>query len=283
MILVVFCTGCKNKAEEKHLSDLIDLKNEKIERVYCPIFSPAIVQNDKYVFYETGDTNIIRINKSDHKKSIILQLEKSNGSEGGLCLSKDFLYFVHDNSLYKCDFDGKKVEKMISKQDLKKLKSIQSIDGVKLYKGNIYIYILVNGLGFSDMILKLHPDTKEFDKVAEVEEPCFYKNSLYYICNKKNEKTTIYSYSGSQKDKKKYTFSSNPGSIIYNSTKAGGFDCDWDNPQKSYMQVYDLNTGKEKKTLLPEDFSFPDFLIDDILLYPFSTKKGIVLKELKIQ
>lgn len=157
--------------------------NEKFGRVYCPIFSPAIVQNDKYVFYETGDTNIIWINKSDHKKSIILQLEKSNGSEGGLCLSKDFLYFVHDNSLYKCDFDGKKVEKMISKQDLKKLKSIQSIDGVKLYKGNIYI--LVNGLGFSDKILKLHPDTKEFDKVAEVEEPCFYKNSLYYICNKK--------------------------------------------------------------------------------------------------
>lgn len=332
MILAALCTGCKSNTKEEHLSDLLNLKDEKIADVYSAFFSPPIAQNDKYVYYETNDKNIIRVNKRNHKKTSILQLGKSRKIEGGICLSKDALYYVHDNSLYKCDFDGKNVKKIISKQDLKKLKSIWSIDGVKLYNGNIYI--LVNGEEFTDMILKLHPDTKKFEKVAEVWNPCFYENSLYYIgvgesgihkvdldtledklvrgqkwkkefkyndeatryngiinnqgklyyiCNKINQKITIYSYDESQKDKEEYIFSSDPGCIIYNSTKVAGFDCDWDNEKKSYMQVYDLNTGKEKRILLPDDFSFPDLLIDDILLYPSPMKKDDFVKVFKVQ
>lgn len=329
--LIISCTGCKNKTKEEHLSDLLDLKNEKFPEVYYSLFSPPIVQNDKYVYYETNDTKIIRIDKRNHRKKTILKLEKSNELEGGLCLSKDALYYVHDASLYKCSFNGKNVKKIVSKQDLKKLKSIWSIDGVKVYNENIYI--LVNGVEFTDMILKLHPDSKKFEKVAEVWKPCFYENSLYYIgdgesgihkvdldtledklvrgqkwtkefkyndevtrykgiisnqgklyyvCYRANDKMTIYSYDESKKDKEEYIFSSNPGDIIYNSTKIAGFRCDWDNSKKSHMQVYDFNTGRAKKFLLPEDY-VPNLLVDDIVLCPSLNEKDDFVKGFKIQ
>lgn len=70
MILAALCTGCKSNTKEEHLSDLLNLKDEKIADVYSAFFSPPIAQNDKYVYYETNDKILFGLIRETIKKQV---------------------------------------------------------------------------------------------------------------------------------------------------------------------------------------------------------------------
>lgn len=296
---ILIFTGCKSTMEEKHLSDYIDLKNEKFADVNGFSSSP-IVQNEKFIFYETNDMKIMRIDKRNHKKTMIAQLNKTEAIEGGFFLSNNDIYYVHDDCLYKSSFDGKNVKQIISMEELK----MEAINGVQLYKGNIYLE--ADNKNFSTVVIKLHPKTNKFEKVAEnVGNECFYKNSLYYTCDgdtgihkvdldtledklvrgkswteelshnydgpcyrgiMKNQgklyyikDSSLYLYKESKRDKKEYVFSSHPVNIIFYSSVAVGTVGEWDNEKGSYMQIYDIALKKEKKVRLPEGVPYDKF------------------------
>lgn len=177
-------SGCekKNESEKVPISELIDLKHEKIESVYDPYWGSPIVQNKEYVFYEsyTSDrVKITRVDKKSREKNIILKLKSSkNASEGGICLLKDKLFFIHDDSIYKCNLDGTKKELILSEQEIENQFDAYC-GGIRTYKGELYVQC-------GDVyIMKLNPDTKTMKKIADDVEltPCFYNNYLYYISN----------------------------------------------------------------------------------------------------
>ena len=109
IIISLVFVGCQR--EKEHLSDMFDLKNDKLAGVYDPEYSSTIVQNEQFVFYETENQEIIRINKKNHKRITIFRPEKKSKvqSEGGLQLSKDSLYYVHNNCVFKSDLNGKNI------------------------------------------------------------------------------------------------------------------------------------------------------------------------------
>ena len=109
IIISLVFVGCQR--EKEHLSDMFDLKNDKLALAYYSAYSSTIVQNDQFVFYETENQEIIRINKKDYKRTTIIRPEKKSKvqSEGGLQLSKDSLYYVHNNCVFKSDLNGKNI------------------------------------------------------------------------------------------------------------------------------------------------------------------------------
>ena len=57
---------------------MFDLKNDKLALAYDSAYSSTIVQNDQFVFYETENQEIIRINKKNHKRITIFRPEKKS-------------------------------------------------------------------------------------------------------------------------------------------------------------------------------------------------------------
>lgn len=190
LIISLTFVGCQR--EKEHLSDMFDLKNDKLALAYDSAYSSTIVQNDQFVFYETENQEIIRINKKNHKRITIFRPEKKSKvqSEGGLELSKDSLYYVHNNCVFKSDLNGKNIQRLIFAKDKKEA---EWINGIKIY--NNEIYLLADGES-DNSIFRFYPKSKKLEKVAEdISNPCFSGNNLYYTehgevgINKVNLKT----------------------------------------------------------------------------------------------
>ena len=190
IIISLIFVGCQR--EKEHLSDVFDLKNDKLAGVYDPEYSSTIVQNAQFVFYETENQEIIRINKKNHKRTTIISSDEKSEvqSEGGLELSKDSLYYVHNNCVFKSDLNGENIQKLLSAKDKKE---IEWIHGIKLY--NNEIYLLAEG-DEGNTIFRFYPKNKKMQKIAEdIRKPCFSGDNLYYIehgevgINKVNLKT----------------------------------------------------------------------------------------------
>ena len=176
IMISLFLVGCQR--EKEHLSDMFDLKNDKLALAYYSAYSSTIVQNDQFVFYETENQEIIRINKKDYKRTTIIRPEKKSKvqSEGGLELSKDSLYYVHNNCVFKSDLNGKNIQRLLS---AKEKKETEWINGIKIY--NNEIYLLADG-EWDNSIFRFYPKSKKLEKVAEdIRNPCFSGNNLYYI------------------------------------------------------------------------------------------------------
>lgn len=176
IMISLFLVGCQR--EKEHLSDMFDLKNDKLALAYYSAYSSTIVQNDQFVFYETENQEIIRINKKDYKRTTIIRPEKKSKvqSEGGLELLKDSLYYVHNNCVFKSDLNGKNIQRLLS---AKEKKETEWINGIKIY--NNEIYLLADG-EWDNSIFRFYPKSKKLEKVAEdIRNPCFSGNNLYYI------------------------------------------------------------------------------------------------------
>lgn len=185
-ILVVssLMSGCekKNELEKVSISELIDWKHEKIEAVYDPYWGSPIVQNKEYVFYESytpDNVKIMRVDKKSHEKNIILKLKRSQiACEGGICLLKDKLFFIHDNSIYKCNFDGTKKEQIFSEQEIENQFDVNCCS-IRTYKDKLYVQC------GTEYIMRLDPDTETMKKIADDmgNTACFCNNYLYYTCS----------------------------------------------------------------------------------------------------
>ncbi|MFR1769609.1 hypothetical protein [Anaerostipes sp.] len=176
IMISLFLVGCQR--EKEHLSDMFDLKNDKLAGVYDPEYSSTIVQNEQFVFYETENQEIVRINKKNHKRTTIISPDEKSEvqSEGGLELSKDSLYYVHNNCVFKSDLNGKNIQRLLS---AKEKKETEWINGIKIY--NNEIYLLADG-EWDNSIFRFYPKSKKLEKVAEdIRNPCFSGNNLYYI------------------------------------------------------------------------------------------------------
>lgn len=320
--------GCQR--EEEHLSDMFNLKNDKLAGAYYPEYSSTIVQNEQFVFYETENQEIIRINKKDHKRTTIIRPnEKSEvQSEGGLELSKDSLYYVHNNCVFKSDLNGKNIQRLLS---AKEKKETEWINGIKIY--NNEIYLLADG-EWDNSIFRFYPKSKKLEKVAEdISNPCFSGNNLYYIehgevgINKvdlktlkgkivrgqawKNElqdeedlaryigimenqgkvyyicwgedgKMRLYQYRDHKKDTIKHGFSGNSYEYVYNSSIIIGFNTHWDNSDKRYMIIYNLDSEQEKKIKRPNDEWYATFVVDDLVFYSYPDDKDEFYRMFKI-
>lgn len=329
IIISLVFVGCQRKKE--HLSDRFDLKHDKIAESYYPAYSSTIVQNDQFVFYESEKQEIIRINKKDNKKTTIIRLENKSEeeNEGGLELTKESLYYVHDRSVFKSDLNGKNIKRLIS---AKNQKEIECIDGIKIHNDKIYLLAEDDG---SEDVFRFYPKSRNLEKVAEdVSNPCFYKNSLYYtehgevgihkvnletlkdkivrgqawknelkyeddivryigimenqgkiyyICWGKNDKMRLYQYRGPKKDTIKHGFSDNAYDFVYNSSVIVGFNTHWDSPDERYIQIYNLDSEKEKKMKMPNESWYAELVVDDLIFCSYPDDKGESLSMLKIR
>lgn len=327
MISLAF-VGCQRKKE--YLSDRFDLKHDKIAESYYPAFSSTIVQNDQFVFYESEKQEITRINKKDNKRTTIIRLENKSEeeNEGGLELTKDSLYYVHDRSVFKCDLNGKNIKRLLS---AKEQKEIESIDGIKIHNDKIYLLAEDDG---SENVFGFYPKSRKLEKVAEdVRNPCFYKNNLYYtehgevgihkvdleslkdrivrgqawknelqneedvvrykgimvnqgkvyyICHGKDHKMRLYQYRGLKKDTIKHGFSDNAYDFVYNSSVIIGFNTHWDSPDERYIQIYNLDSEKEKKMKMPNESWYPLLVVDDLIFCSYPDDDNEFLRMLKI-
>jgi hypothetical protein len=152
--------------------------------VCAPSWAPPIVQNEKYVFYEScqsKEIEIVRVDKKSCEKKVLKKLKSSDYYEGGLCLLGDRLYFVHENCTYRCDFNGENMERILTGKDIEEAAKWDEATnyGLYVYKNQMYLYIS------SNHIMKLDPDTKKLKTIMDDEDMlipcCFYQNSLYYI------------------------------------------------------------------------------------------------------
>jgi hypothetical protein len=177
-------SGCekKNESEKVSVSELIDWEHEKIEAVFNPRWGLPIVQNKEYVFYESytsDNVKIMRVDKKSQEKNIILKLKRSQiAYEGGICLLKDKLFFVHDDSIYKCNLDGTKKEQIFSAQEIENQFDVDCC-GIRTYKDKLYVQC---GIYY---IMRLDPDTETMETIADDMgyTACFYNNYLYYTCS----------------------------------------------------------------------------------------------------
>ena len=186
IITLTFVCGlfaaCQNKSKQVRFSDLVDWNKEKIAESGYPEWAPALVQNKTYVFYQNSDWEIIRVDKNNHKKTIIKKLTKLRDSpyDVGMTLLNNRLYYIYDSCLYQCDFNGDNETQIISKQKLQqftKNTNIQdTVNGVKFYKNEMYLII------GCDVLVKFNFNTKKLQTVAkEVGSGTFYKDDFYYV------------------------------------------------------------------------------------------------------
>ena len=61
--------------------------------------------------------------------------------EAGLALSSDKLYYLFDNCLYQCDFDGKDAIKILDGDEIDEQKFEPGIFKVHIYKNQIYLQL----------------------------------------------------------------------------------------------------------------------------------------------
>ena len=88
-------------------------------------------------------------------------------------MSKDSLYYVHNNCVFKSDLNGKNIQKLLSAKDKKE---IEWIHGIKLY--NNEIYLLVEG-DEGNTIFRFYPKNKKMEKIAEdIRKSCFSGDNL---------------------------------------------------------------------------------------------------------
>lgn len=198
-LIVSFLTGCKNhtegsavskkdleKVDKIPLSQLVDWNREKIIDS-TDLNKPALVLNDSYVFYATADLEIVRVDRRTKEKMIIAELKKFDGQnikesddyglvEAGLALSRDKLYYVFDNCLYQCEFDGENAKKILDPDKIDDKKFLPEINQIHIYKNQIYLQ-----LGLLQVV-RFDPDTKKMEFVADDvrSDWCFYKNYFYY-------------------------------------------------------------------------------------------------------
>ena len=164
-ITMVGCTKKENKEPTTAKTDMIDKKTGKIplsklidwkqEKVAVSFsdYALSLVENDDYVFYVTTNNKIMRRDRRNGEKKTIVKLKKTGDSEAsegiyaGLTLFGEKLYYIVDNNLYQCDLNGKYQEKVVSGEEIittgiEVFEDYQLyIDGVYIYKNDIYIYI----------------------------------------------------------------------------------------------------------------------------------------------
>lgn len=201
-LLIVVFVGCSSvgnsndnpiKNEKEKISSLSKMLNwdkaKIIDIGYYPKFEEGvIVQNENYIFYPHDGNKIIRIDKSSRKQKVILELETIRGKRvsAQICLAEDTLFVEYEGDIYRCNFEGDDVQKIISGTKLKEqisslvnysLKNdCRNIQGIKYYQENLYLFLS------SFYIIKFDLDTKEFVQVAkDTDTGCFCKNALYYI------------------------------------------------------------------------------------------------------
>lgn len=198
-LIVSFLTGCKNHTKESTvskkglekidkipLSQLVDWNQEKIIDS-TDLNKPALVLNDSYVFYATADLRIVRVDRRTKEKITIAGLKKRNGQsikksddyglvEAGLALSRDKLYYLFDNCLYQCDFDGENLERVFDCTEIDDEKFLPEINKIHIYKNQIYLQLgLLQNVRFD-----LNHKKIEFMADDVRSNWCFYKNYFYY-------------------------------------------------------------------------------------------------------
>jgi hypothetical protein len=166
---------------------MINWEEEKIiNNDYSFYWCSSIVQNDQYVFYATTDYQIVRVDRTYGKKSVIVKLKRIEddyyNTSIGMSLTKDKLYYIYHNCIYVSDFDGSNINKIATGEELKNVPDksepgVGAIEGVQAYNNNIYLMLS----GF--YVVKFDIETKKVQKIAEDvrSDGCFYKNSFYYF------------------------------------------------------------------------------------------------------
>lgn len=76
-------------------------------------------------------------------------------------LSKDSLYYVHNNCVFKSDLNGKNIQRLLS---AKEKKETEWINGIKIY--NNEIYVLAEGEG--DTIFQFYHESKKIEKFPNI-------------------------------------------------------------------------------------------------------------------
>lgn len=221
----------------------------------------------------------------------------------GLVKGKE-LYYIQNNWLYKSDFEGSNVEKIISGEDIGN-RPPREIWGINVYEEDIYL--LLDGL----QVVKLDADKKIKEVASDVRRGCFYGQAfyyldrdhmgiwkvdlskmesdlvrsddayygaievsdgkLYYACtDEKNQKTPqIFQYCEDGEDVQTHLFTGNVKNYTANvpafsNSSEIGYYCGED--IKTSVKIYNFKSG-EREIQLPKGGSSIDYVVDDLALY----------------
>lgn len=186
--LLIFClimlTACNGMITKRYsntnnkLSQILDVKNLQIksdDRYGSLRIIDPIVENKNYVFYIEKGKKIIKINKHNKEKTAIITFKNLN--KGGLSLEGNYLYYIYNQEVYKCDFKGK-YTKILSKGNLKKSEINAKVVSVKMYHNKLYL-IMEN---YTDLYV-IQYNEKEYKVLIKdyMRQLCFGEENLYYI------------------------------------------------------------------------------------------------------
>ena len=260
-MISLFLVGCQR--EKEHLSDMFDLKNDKLALAYYSAYSSTIVQNDQFVFYETENQEIIRINKKDYKRTTIIY-----NNEIYLLADGEW-----DNSIFRFYPKSKKLEKVA--EDIRN----------PCFSGNNLYYIEHGEVGLNKVDLKtlkgkIVRGQAWKNKLQYEDDLVRYKGivenegRVYYICWGKDDKVRLYQYRDHKKDTIQHGFSDNSDDFVYNSSIIVGFNTHWDTSEERYIQIYNLDSKQEKKIKMPNDTWSAEFVIDDMVVCTYLYDNG---------
>lgn len=194
MIFCITMVGCTRKKEKT----AEDWTQDKI--MANTVFSGenwgnSIVENKKNIFYIKSDGKIVRFNKQNKKKKVIVKLKENKEDEhiGSLTLYGSTLYYLYDNLLYQCDFNGQHKKLIVYGENIKNVPEeyAKYIYGVHMEHKQMYLLLQGGYVG------RFNPKTNEIKIIAEDVDGdnYFYQGSLYYMNSydftiyKKNLKT----------------------------------------------------------------------------------------------
>lgn len=200
ILFIVTVFGCQRDKEEKttmnileskekitkdsknklSLSQLIDWKKEKIVNdMGTPYWGSAIAQNDTYFVFARSNGEIVRVNRKNGEQKILFRLKLLYENGIKITLTKEKMYYIYKNAIYRCELNGNSREKILEGEDIKKLPDEYAAEiwGIRIYDNQIYLQLC--GLYVGKMNLK----TKEFRLIAEDvrSEGVFCHNCFYYF------------------------------------------------------------------------------------------------------
>lgn len=180
MIFCIMMVGCTRK-KEKTAEDWTQDKIMENTVFAGEDWGNSIVENKKNIFYIRSDGKIVRFDKQNKKKEVIVKLKENKEDEhiGSLTLYDSTLYYLYDNSLYQCDSNGQHKKLIVYGENIKNVPEeyAKYIYGVHMEHEQMYLLLQGGYVG------SFNPKTKKIKIIAEDVDGdnCFYKESLYYM------------------------------------------------------------------------------------------------------
>lgn len=181
IIGVVTCclfTACKQKSKTYSLAESNDWEKEVLRESSCAGWGNPIVENNQYAFFSNVHEGIIRVDKRDKSRKVIVKLgkpKKSSYRDVALLLSKKQLYYVYDFSVYRCDLDGKNIKRIVSSKDVIKDGESDTLWGAKFYHDKLYLMLAGNVIKYDISLGKSQVVAKE------ISSGDFYGNGFFYV------------------------------------------------------------------------------------------------------